>query len=74
MTLSLAIQLYADLGVNRFDFLAGGETYKSILADHNYVLLWGTARKRKAKFLLIDALRGAKQSLVSFVEGSSSRV
>jgi len=65
VTLSMSIQWYADHGADRYDFLAGGDAYKAILADQCYELVWGAAQRKRFKFKIIESLRGAKQSLAS---------
>jgi hypothetical protein len=71
VTLNLVIQWYADNGADRFDFLAGGESYKSSLADRKYVLLWGGAQRKRTKFILIELLRSVKRVVAVMRNGMS---
>ena len=58
-THSHIVQWHTDRGMRRFDLLSGG-AYKGTLAEHTYMLIWSSTRKKRVKFTIIESLHSAK--------------
>lgn len=62
---TLAINYYMNKGILLYDFMAGGDRYKKNLKNTESEMLWLIVQKRKLKFMLEDALRGIKHTLIN---------
>lgn len=60
----LAIQHNLAQGADKYDFLAGGERYKSSLTNASSELVWISLQRRQIRFQLENVLRSTKRRLI----------
>jgi hypothetical protein len=59
----LAMQLNAQMGRTKYDFLAGDSDYKNVLAEPIVRLVSGRLQRRRIKFLVENGMVGLYRAL-----------
>jgi len=61
ITLALAIQYYANLHLDDWDFLSGEAEYKRVLSTGSRLLVWAVFRRPSWRVQIVQSLRAGKQ-------------